>query len=477
MKAEDFPLFELYTRLQEAGLPLGLSEYAQVVKALQAGFGLPDQKALSWLCRAIWVKNEEEAQIFNYHFAEVIGVKHSSHAEVAKTNTQRSALYCEATFAQKLAAQTTRNGLIGIVVAFVLFCMALVGLRLIPSRPEDIVSNATPTEQEASAQPGTTEIDVSTPPTETTPQVSVVLLSSLIGSMIAGTGVSWLLIRRLKIVQNGSPIDETDDIITQTIVSRMELTEMSDDEVQLAETIGKAAESKNTTLNIKVLGQDEYFPLTRRQMKQGWRYLRRNLREGPKTEFDIGGTVNQIGHQGVFLEPLMQAPRGNRTDLVFLLDQDGSMAPFQALSKRLVDTAVRAGRLGSPGIYYFHNCPVGHIYQDPMMQESETLSHFLRGRLSSKSVIMIVSDAGAARGGFNPARVLKTKAFLAQINQYVRYVVWLNPLPRSRWEHTTAGEIANFVAMFEVNRAGFQSALDVLRGRWKPSVKTPQVAP
>ena len=55
MRSEEAPLFELYNRLREAGLPIGLNEYAQVLKALQAGFGLPDQQALSRLCRALWV--------------------------------------------------------------------------------------------------------------------------------------------------------------------------------------------------------------------------------------------------------------------------------------------------------------------------------------------------------------------------------------------------------------------------------------
>jgi uncharacterized protein with von Willebrand factor type A (vWA) domain len=30
----------------------------------------------------------------------------------------------------------------------------------------------------------------------------------------------------------------------------------------------------------------DYFPVTRRQMKQSWRYLRRPVREGPLEELD-----------------------------------------------------------------------------------------------------------------------------------------------------------------------------------------------
>lgn len=471
------PLFELYTRLQEAGLPLGLHEYAQVVKALQAGFGLPNEQALARLCRTLWVKNEEEEHILNYHFAEVIGVKPISYIEVAKASAQQAVLHREVVVVQKLTAQTSRNALLGVITALVLFLITLAGAQLLPSRPESLPSGDTPTEgEETPVQPGTPAINSPIPPAEEVPQVSVVLLSSLIGSMLLGTGVSWLLIRRLMVLQDALPNSDTDDFTTQTTVSRTEMMHTEDDEIQLAEAIRKTTEQEIATSSIKILRRDEYFPLTRRQMKQGWRYLRRNSREGPKTELDVNGTVAQIGRRGMFTEPVMRAARSNLTDLVFLLDQDGSMVPFHGLSKRLMDTAVRAGHLGQAGIYYFHNCPVNYLYHDPLMQEPKPLNSFLSGRLSSKSVVVIVSDAGAARGGYNPARIRKTEVFLAQLSQYIRYVVWLNPLPRIRWEQTTAGEIAKFVAMFEVDRAGMQGAINILRGRWKPSLRTPRVA-
>ncbi len=496
MNVEELPLFELYTRLREKGLPLGLNEYAQLVKALQAGFGLPDQKALSRLCCALWVKNEEEEDIFNYQFAEVIGCKTPSHAEIAKTNDQGSTFYREAVIAQQLAAQTTRNGLIGISIALLLFLVSLAGLKFLPGIVEAGLQTEAPilTEPEREPNPDLTDLEgesqpkpvepegesnlaqplptVPAPPPQNMPQVSIVFLGSLICSMIVGTGVSWLFIRRLTVLRNDPSIDDAENITKLTTVSRTEITGTTDGEVQLAEMIRKAADQKPGTPGIKVLGQDEYFPLTRRQMKQGWRYLRRNNREGPKIEFDLEGTVNQIARQGMFLESVMRAPRSNRANLLLLIDQDGSMTPFQGLSKRLVNAAVRAGQLENAGIYYFHNCPTNYLYHDPLMQEPEILSRFLHGRLSSKSVIMIVSDAGAARGSFNPTRIRRTESFLTQLNQHVRYVVWLNPFPKNRWKSTSASAIGNFVPMFEIDRAGFQSAIEVLRGRWNPGIKT-----
>ena len=72
MKAEELPLLELFTRLRQAGLPLGLDEYHLVLQALQSGFGISDRKALARLCRTLWVKSEEDLFLFNYHFEEVM---------------------------------------------------------------------------------------------------------------------------------------------------------------------------------------------------------------------------------------------------------------------------------------------------------------------------------------------------------------------------------------------------------------------
>ncbi len=47
--SELLPLQELFTRLREAGLPLGLRDYEAVVVALQGGYGVEDRSALERL--------------------------------------------------------------------------------------------------------------------------------------------------------------------------------------------------------------------------------------------------------------------------------------------------------------------------------------------------------------------------------------------------------------------------------------------
>lgn len=462
MKAEELPLFELYSRLQEAGLPLGLDEYTQVLKALQAGFGLPDKNALARLCRTLWVKSEEDEHTFYKCFFAIFGSDTHPDSKILEDLSQTPILNQRPAIKANSRKKLTRHNRIEVAVPVVLIGFALTGgmwiirnqfLSTDPPAPSPVV------EPPPIVEPA---------PFAPTSQLSPILLISLAGSMLLSTTVSWLLIRQISIFQDVNDPDKSKDSSSRSnILQPKNPTEKNLEGIRLPAADPEASQSNPASPEIKFLRQNEYSPLTRRQMKQGWRHLRRTSREGPKVELDVNSTVNRIASDGMFIEPVMMAPRSNRTNLTLLIDRNGSMIPFETLVDQLIQTAVRAGRLGSAGTYYFHNCPAQHLYHDHLMQEPEPIEQFLGEQLSSKSVVMVVSDAGAARGGFNPSRVHKTELLLARLNQHSRYIVWLNPLPCSRWDNTSAGEIAKLVDMFEIDRPGFQSAIDVLRGRWK----------
>ncbi len=144
------------------------------------------------------------------------------------------------------------------------------------------------------------------------------------------------------------------------------------------------------------------------------------------------------------------------------------MVPFHMLSQRLIETAARGGRLGQTNIFYFHNCPADYLYCDPFQLEPETVQTVLDRLHVERSMVMIFSDAGAARGALNEERIDWTIQLLKKLIQHARSVVWLNPMPRSRWPGTTAGEIMQFIPMLDVSRQGLDYAINVLRGRPSP---------
>jgi len=209
----------------------------------------------------------------------------------------------------------------------------------------------------------------------------------------------------------------------------------------------------------------EYFPVTRRQMKQCWRYLRRPVREGVPTELDVEATVAKMGHEGILLDPVLMPPRCNRTDLVLMIDHEGSMVPFHELSRQLVETAQRGGRLRQLRVFYFHDYPDEYLYRHPAMFDAQPMSEVLE-EIGEQAAVLIVSDGGAARGNFDQERVESTKVWIEQLQQSVRYCAWLNPMPSECWRHTTAGEIKRLVPMFEMSRQGMNAAISVLRGRY-----------
>lgn len=249
-----------------------------------------------------------------------------------------------------------------------------------------------------------------------------------------------------------------------TVPVSSELMEVQD-EMQVAEAVQITTQNNEEITVNRFTETDEYFPVTRRQMKQSWRHLRRMVRQGLPTELDIEATIEQVVRQGVLLEPVLMPSRVNRTELLLLIDHKGSMVPFHALSQRLAQTALRGGRLGKASIYYFHNCPTKYLYHDHTRQKAESVTDFLAQLRPERSAVLIFSDGGAARGGFSLERQELTQKFLDQLKQRSRYIAWLNPMATERWFSTTAEEIARLVPMFEVSRQGFDGAIDVLRGR------------
>jgi uncharacterized protein with von Willebrand factor type A (vWA) domain len=236
------------------------------------------------------------------------------------------------------------------------------------------------------------------------------------------------------------------------------------DEVQVARLM-RAAMLNGDVPHRRYLISEDYFPVTRRQMKQCWRYLRRMAKEGPAVVLNVEETIKAISRRGVLLEPVMEPLRTNRTQLLLLVDQDGSMTPFHQLARRLVETAERGGRLGKTGVYYFHNCPQDFLYLTSSLIEAQEVQTILSHVHRERTVILVFSDAGAARGGLSPERVEQTRGFISRVNGAVRRVAWLNPMPNTRWRGTTAAEISRFVPMFELSRIGMESAMDELRGR------------
>ncbi|NMF84862.1 VWA domain-containing protein [Nodosilinea sp. P-1105] len=461
MPPEELPLLDLFTQLRECGLPLGIGEYQLVLKAWQAGYGTKNRAALERLCRTVWVKSPEDAQVFEVQFNRLIQQLPEQIAAVAPQASSRRKWF------NFKAASLATLGISTLAIAAALMTLRQdirTGLGRMPlqiNTQSDVLykaANQLVTDNQTDSPDNNLETQLpvgSLPNLSNIPALMVVQPEPIPWWQQHGLAiwiVLWLLSgaiwgwSQFKSSQNQRQRSKAPSGLT------LALTQQIRDEVQIAR------------LN-QPLPTGDYLPVTQRQMKQSWRYLRRMVRSGPPIELDIEATIDDIGRQGMLLTPVFRPRRVNRAEVLLLIDQDGSMAPFHGLSQRLVETALQGGQSTQARIYYFHNSPAQVLFHDPYCQSADAVDQVIQSINSDYAGLFIVSDAGAAYGRWNPGRLALTERFLQQMSYRVRYLAWLNPMPQDRWSGTTAEAIANRVPMFEFNRAGLDQAIAVLKGQ------------
>ncbi len=220
----------------------------------------------------------------------------------------------------------------------------------------------------------------------------------------------------------------------------------------------------SAALNGAAYGLEAYWPVTRRSMIYMWRYLRRMIADGRADVLDVPATVERAARQGFFLAPIYRRRERNRAHLMLWIDQDGSMTPFHRFSRNLVDTARFESDLDQVDVFFFRNAPMLEVYTDPFLLASIRLDEAL-ATCSTDTSVLIISDAGAARGHRNGKRIVATAEFLHQLEQRTALIAWLNPMPMARWTGTSAESIAHRVAMFQMDADGMSSAIDLVRGQ------------
>ena len=298
MQIEDLPLLDLFNRLRQAGLQLGLGEYQLVLKALQSGFGLSDRKALANLCCTVWVKSAEDKRIFDYHFQQLMNQSAPDLGLEKKKSSQE---------------QKTRigRGLSLLISAGVL----VFGLSLIDSshrfqRMTPFSSNLSSL-MESSANQLYQNLILLTLTSQNSTTLSVE--EPVIGepAPTADGNINqpaWLVLTGFLILMLIGIIRYTFQCRTRTLnlpaqtakppvlnVLPAALTHQIEDEVQVARIR-------------QVIATGDYFPVTRRQMKQSWRCLRHMVRQGPPTELDVDATVHAIGRQGNVVAACVRSP-------------------------------------------------------------------------------------------------------------------------------------------------------------------------
>jgi len=214
----------------------------------------------------------------------------------------------------------------------------------------------------------------------------------------------------------------------------------------------------------RFLLNERYLPVSPRDMQQHWRFLQNNFERGITPQIDLLRTVASIARRGILLEPVYQRNTLNRTHLLFLIDDSPSMIAFETLAQRLVEAALEDPFVTNEEVFYFSNYPGDHLYLNPYHTQSVQLPSLWR-RCHRHTMMLVISDGGASRGQTDFERIRSTHAFLKEARQHVQRIAWVNPMPRVRWEDTSAEYIARRVPMFEAERMGLYKAIQTLKGK------------
>jgi hypothetical protein len=189
---------------------------------------------------------------------------------------------------------------------------------------------------------------------------------------------------------------------------------------------------------------NRYLPVSRRFIEQTIRSLRYKVPGAGRATVDIPATVEEVARKGYFDEWKLKEEDGFVTRWTMLIDHEGSMIAFKDLTDAVVESAMTGGVKNEGDVFYFRNYPSEYLFTNP----EHTRSVKLRKLITSPARnILIVSDAGAARGYYSEDRVRKVFRLLYQLRAH--RIAWLNPLPEQRWKGTSAEKISTYVKMFE----------------------------
>jgi uncharacterized protein len=211
-----------------------------------------------------------------------------------------------------------------------------------------------------------------------------------------------------------------------------------------------------------VLKPEMFF--SQRELAIIWWRLRRLERGGRGTEIDFDQSIQSLCKRGALDRPILRVGRRNTLSILILVDVSSSMAPWAGFISNL-EASLPLSRLKRAEIFYFDEVPYESVYEQRNLRSPVALEDLVDQW--SGAPLMVVSDAGAAKHQMSRVRLREMRSFLTKVTPALRPVVWINPMPHSRWRGTTAGALARRelrATFFPLERGAFFRAIDVLRG-------------
>jgi uncharacterized protein len=209
--------------------------------------------------------------------------------------------------------------------------------------------------------------------------------------------------------------------------------------------------------------------LDTRLIKTVLSYIRQVVREGPRENLDVDGTIDATCRNAGELEFIWEKARKKRIKLMLLMDAGGTMTPHAELVSRLFSAAKDIVK--DLKFYYFHNCVYQELYTD-IEQLSAVPTRKVLDQTNRNYKVILVGDAYMA-----PSELLSPNGaidywyrndrpgieWLIDIRKRFRKVIWLNPEPCAWWATVPSTRLVQQVfPMYELTLAGMRSGARAL---------------
>ena len=209
--------------------------------------------------------------------------------------------------------------------------------------------------------------------------------------------------------------------------------------------------------------------LDTRSMKTVLSYIRQVVREGPKDNLDVDGTINATCRNAGELELIWERAKKKRIKLMLLMDAGGTMTPHAELVSRLFSAAKDIVK--DLRFYYFHNCIYQELYTDIGQMKAVSTRKIL-DQTDKNYKVILVGDAYMA-----PSELMSPNGaidywyrndrpgieWLMDFRRRFRKVIWLNPESSQWWNSVPSTRMIQRVfPMYELTLEGMRGGTRTL---------------
>lgn len=216
---------------------------------------------------------------------------------------------------------------------------------------------------------------------------------------------------------------------------------------------------------------DPDVELGTRNLKMALRRLRRWVREASDLELDLSSTIRATAQNGGFLDIKEVPERRNAVKVLMLLDVGGSMDEHVELCAQLFSAA--GSEFKHLEYFYFHNYVYESVWQENERRTEDKLPlRQLLQKFPRDYKLIIVGDADMGRheisdrgGSVEHFNAEPGEVWMSRLTEQFRSVVWLNPLPESRWRDSASIQLAKRLVdnqMYFLSDKGLESAMKYL---------------